>query len=158
MMSRPLPSAPRKNLPSAFQYCGPIGTPSSPTTFFCSPSTVIVSERWPSVGPVLAMLSAHSGAAAHTATSNDEEGPEQQGDLVALQPPKAETPGAQSMDVFLLSLLFPGRRPLKGRLGCRLSGQVRSSPSKATLPDGEGADAPSPCGSGSTSYLRHQLE
>ncbi len=45
MMSRPLGSAPRKNLPSALSHCGPIGTPSSATTFTFSPSTVMVSER-----------------------------------------------------------------------------------------------------------------
>ena len=69
MMSRPLPSAPRKNLPSALRYCGPIGTPSSPTTLIDLPSTLIVSVRCPELGPVCATLSAQSGAATHTPTS-----------------------------------------------------------------------------------------
>src|SRR5215208_527141 len=69
MMSRPLGSAPRKNLPSALSHCGPIGTPSRPTTLTVFPSTLIVSERWFSVAVVWATLFAHSGAARHDSTS-----------------------------------------------------------------------------------------
>ena len=87
---------------------------------------------------VFATLSAQIGAATQASTSSDEEGAEEQRDLVAPQAPKAELPRAESVDVLPLSLLLPGSRPLKGRFGCGLSGHsssTLSSPSRHTLPD-----------------------
>ena len=75
----------------------------------------------------------------------DEDEPEQQRDLVAPQPPETELPRPEAVNMLPLSLFLPGCRSLKGRFGCRLRGQIRSLSSlRNTLPDGEGAEAPSP--------------
>ena len=65
-MSRPLVSAPSRNWPC---QVGPIGTPSSETTFVFLPSTRIVSVRWFLYGSVPAGPLAQSGAARHIATT-----------------------------------------------------------------------------------------
>src|SRR4051794_7371258 len=69
MMSRPLPSAPKKNLPPAAKYWGPIGTPEKATTLTSLPFSLTVSVRWFENGPVWATLCAHSGARIATRTS-----------------------------------------------------------------------------------------
>src|SRR3954453_6405453 len=69
MMSRPLPSAPRKNRPPALNHCGPIGVPLNATTLTVLPPSLRVSVRWFWYASVWATPWAHSGAARATATS-----------------------------------------------------------------------------------------
>src|SRR5215203_466770 len=64
-------SAPRKNFPSAASHCGSIGLPSTVTTSFFSPSTVICSTVCSSFGPVPATWLAQSGAARTKATISE---------------------------------------------------------------------------------------
>ena len=46
MMSRPLPSAPRKNLPPALNHCGPTGMPEKATTLTSLLPSLMLSVRW----------------------------------------------------------------------------------------------------------------
>ena len=86
-------SAPRKNLPSAPNHCGPIGLPSGVTTSCSSPLTVSCSTVCSSFGPVWATWFAHSGAARTKSDDQDEEGEEGDREAVAQEPPQSEGPG-----------------------------------------------------------------
>src|SRR5215207_11234407 len=145
MMSRPLPSAPRKNLPSALRYCGPIGTPSSPTTFFFSPSTVIVSVRCPLLGPVFATWSAQSGAAAHRATSNTKMSPNSSATLLrrSLRRPSFHGPRPCTRSRSASSSQAAGPWRVVSVAGS-VAIESPQLPRRKTLPHGEGAEAPSP--------------
>ena len=118
MMSRPFGSAPSTNFPSALSHCGPIGTPSKPTTFFCLPSTVIVSDRWFSVGGRLRdVLRPQRGGQAR-GDQQDEEEAEGQRSLVAPQAAHAKPPRSDAVKLLPLRLGLPGRRALEpGLLG-----------------------------------------
>src|SRR5215204_292560 len=144
MMSRPLRSAPRKNLPSALSHCGPIGTPSSPTTFVSLPSTLMTSDRWLAVAVVFATLSAQSGAAAHEATSNTKMSPNSSATLLrrSLRRPSFHGPRPCTCSCSACSSQVAGPCRVVSVAGSVAIESVQL-PRRKTLPHREGAEAPS---------------
>src|SRR4051794_37919305 len=141
MMSRPLRSAPRKNLPSALNHCGPIGTPSSPTTFFDLPSTVIVSDRWFSLTVVFATLSAQSGAPMQESTRTTNSAPNSSATLLRFRRRSPSRQGPSPWTCSLSASLSQAAGPWRvvsvaGSVATRVHPQLSLAD---TLPDGEGA-------------------